>query len=178
MSTRPLHPLLIWQMTRPGFLALTAVGCLLGKSIAAADGHGPHTLTAVATVVLACAAHAAGNVLNDYHDALNGADAANHEGIAPYTGGSRLIQSARVSLAQTRQVFRMMLWLLVAGGLGLAALSTGWIVGIGAIGLGLLWAYSAPPLALMTRGWPAMPRPPPQPPPFRQSVAQSAHPAA
>jgi AmiR/NasT family two-component response regulator len=41
------------QMTRPGFLVITAVACFLGTAIAAACGHRPNVWTAVATLVLA-----------------------------------------------------------------------------------------------------------------------------
>jgi 1,4-dihydroxy-2-naphthoate octaprenyltransferase len=56
---------------------------------------------ALATVLLALLAHAGANVLNDYFDARNGADAANHQGLFPFTGGSRLIQNGQVSIADT-----------------------------------------------------------------------------
>ena len=140
------------RMTRPAFLAITVVACLLGIAIAAACGHGPHAGTALATVLLACVAHAAGNVLNDYHDALNGADAANTGHLHPFTGGARLIQERGVTPAQTRDLFRALAFLLAGFGLLLAVKSTGWVLVLGLAGLLLLWAYSAPPLALMSRG--------------------------
>lgn len=146
----PLRVLM--RMTRPGFLAITAVACLLGTAVAAACGHGPNTATALTTLLLACLAHAAGNVLNDYHDALNGADAANTDAIPPFTGGARLIQQGIVSARQTRDLFRLLLLLLVAFGLLLAVKTTGWIIVLGLAGVLLLWAYSAPPLVLMGRG--------------------------
>jgi len=148
--TIPLRTLV--RMTRPGFLSVTVVACLLGISIAAACGHGPNVYTGLATLLLACLAHAAGNVLNDYHDALNGADAANTQAVHPFTGGSRLIQEKTVTLAQTRDLFRGLAFFLVAFGLLLAVRSTGWVIVLGLAGLLLLWAYSAPPLALMKRG--------------------------
>ena len=151
-SAPPLSPRTLLKMTRPGFLAITVVGCLLGIAIAAACGYGPSPWTALATVVLASVAHAAGNVLNDYHDALNGADAANTGGIHPFTGGARLIQEQVVTTRQTRDFFRLLALLLLAIGLLLAVRSNGWVLLLGAAGMLLLWAYSAPPLALMTRG--------------------------
>lgn len=141
----------LFKMTRPGFLSVTVVACLLGIAIAAACGHGPKVSTGLATVLLACLAHAAGNVLNDYHDALNGADAANTQAIHPFTGGSRLIQDKTVSLAQTRDLFKALAFFLVAFGLLLAVKSTGYVIVLGGVGLLLAWAYSAPPLALMKR---------------------------
>ncbi len=146
-------PWTIWlQMTRPGFLSLTAVACVLGTAIAAACGHGPHWGTALATLLLACLAHAAGNVLNDVHDALSGADAANTGAIPPFTGGTRLIQQGVVSVAQTRALARLLLFWLAAFGLLLAVRTNGWVLVLGLAGALLLWAYSAPPLALMARG--------------------------
>lgn len=65
------------RMTRPGSLLLTVVACLLGMAFALACGCGFDPLRAAATLALAVTAHAGANVLNDYHDALSGADAAN-----------------------------------------------------------------------------------------------------
>ena len=62
MNTQ-LHTSLPWltlvQMTRPGFLVITAVACVLGTAVAAACGHGPHVWSALATLVLAVLMHAA-----------------------------------------------------------------------------------------------------------------------
>lgn len=140
------------RMTRPGFLAITVVGCALGIASADACGHPPHLWTALATLVLALLAHAASNVLNDVHDAQSGADAANTSGIFPFTGGTRLIQQGRVTVRQTRELARALLLVVVPGGLTLALWSTSSLLWIGAAGLFLAWAYSAPPLQLMSRG--------------------------
>lgn len=143
-------------MTRPGFLVLTAVACLLGFATASASNSAgwtwPEVLTAAAALLLALLAHAAANVLNDYHDALNGADAANQDGLFPFTGGARLIQNGEVSTQDTRRLAVALLTLVVPAGGLLAWHSGSGLIGIGLAGLLLGWAYSAPPLALMTRG--------------------------
>lgn len=139
-------------MTRPGFLVITVVGCLLGLASAAACGCGFDGWRAAGTVLLAALAHAAANVLNDFEDARNGADAANTGGLFPFTGGARLIQNGEVSVADTRQLALALLLLLVPGGLLLAVTSGGGLVVVGLAGLLLGWAYSAPPLRLMSRG--------------------------
>lgn len=146
----PLRTLV--RMTRPGFLAITVVACLLGMASADACGHSPRLWTAVATLALALLAHAAGNVINDVHDAQSGADAGNTSGIFPFTGGTRLIQQGVVSVRQTRDLARALLLLVVPGGLALSLWSTPALLWIGAMGLLLAWAYSAPPLQLMSRG--------------------------
>ncbi|HNR84148.1 prenyltransferase [Ottowia sp.] len=138
-------------MTRPAFLLLTLSTVMLG--LASAASAGPLALwRALATLLLACLAHAGGNVLNDYHDARNGADAANRNALSPFTGGARLIQDGQVT---ERDTARWALWLLLAtsaGGVVLASVSGAGLWLIGAAGLVLAWAYSAPPLALMARG--------------------------
>lgn len=143
---------MLLRMTRPAFLSLTAAACLLGMSFAWACGCGFDVLKAAATLVLALVAHAGANVLNDYHDARSGADAANTQALAPFTGGARLIQNHLVSEADTRRWAIVLLLLLVPAGLLLALYSGGGLLLIGAAGLLLAWAYSAPPLALMARG--------------------------
>ena len=155
MNTQ-LHTSLPWltlvQMTRPGFLVITAVACVLGTAVAAACGHGPNVWTALATLLLAVLMHAAANVLNDYHDALNGADEANTQGLFPFTGGARLIQNGHVSLQDTHNLAKALLIFLIPCGLLLAVKTGGGLILLGLAGLLLGWAYSAPPLALMKRG--------------------------
>ena len=148
----PLTWHLAWQMTRPGFLVVTVVGCLLGLATAAACGCGLDGVKAAATLLLAVVAHAAANVLNDYHDALNGADDANQQGIFPFTGGARLIQAGRVSVQDTRRLALALLLAWVPAGLLLAIHSGSGLLSVGLVGLLLAWAYSAPPLKLMARG--------------------------
>jgi 1,4-dihydroxy-2-naphthoate octaprenyltransferase len=91
--TPPRDGRLLLRMTRPAFLTVTAVACLLGLSTAAVCTGGLKVPRALATLLLALVAHAGANVLNDYFDARNGADAANDQGLFPFTGGSRLIQN-------------------------------------------------------------------------------------
>ena len=143
---------LLLRMTRPGFLSITAVGCLLGLASAAACACGIDPLRALATLGLALTAHAGANVLNDYHDAINGADAGNRDGIFPFTGGSRLIQQGQVSLERTRTLAWLLLGLVALAGVLLAVRTGGGLLLIGLAGLLLGWAYSAPPLKLMCRG--------------------------
>lgn len=148
----PLPLSILVRMTRPGFLVITVVGCLLGIASADACGHPPHVWSAFATLVLASLAHAAGNVLNDVHDAQSGADAANTHGLFPFTGGTRLIQQGAVSVQQTRDLARALLMVWVPAGVWLALQTSPSVLWVGALGLLLAWAYSAPPLALMSRG--------------------------
>lgn len=138
--------------TRPAFLCVTLVGCLLGIAAARWDGVSLDSVRALVSVVFALLAHAGANVLNDYHDARNGADAANAERLFPFTGGSRFIQNGVLSADQTARFAYVLLALVVPAGLWLALSSGVGLLAIGLAGLVLAWAYSAPPLWLASRG--------------------------
>ncbi|HEX9184520.1 MAG TPA: prenyltransferase [Burkholderiales bacterium] len=138
--------------TRPAFLSVTFVGCVLGIAAAHADGVAPNASTAFLTLAFALIAHAGINVLNDYYDALNGSDAANTERRYPFTGGSRFIQNGVLSLRATRVFGVTLLAAVVPAGLVLAWQSGAGLLWIGLAGLAIGWAYSAPPLKLMSRG--------------------------
>jgi 1,4-dihydroxy-2-naphthoate octaprenyltransferase len=138
--------------TRPAFLGVTLIACLLGLAAAFADGVALHPLTAFLTLAFALVAHAGINVLNDYYDALNGSDAANAERRFPYTGGSRFIQNGVLSLRATGLFGYGLLAAVVPAGLWLAHASAAGLIWIGLAGLAIGWAYSAPPLKLMSRG--------------------------
>lgn len=141
------------RMTRPAFLLLTVAGCLLGTATAAACGCGFDMTLAASTIALAVIAHAAGNVLNDLHDARNGTDGDNPGRISPFTGGSQLIQQGKVTERQTAELAWALMIFLVPAGLLLAVKTGPGVLLLGMAGLSLAWAYSAPPLQLMSRGW-------------------------
>jgi len=77
----------LFAATRPAFLSVTLVGCVLGLASAHAGGVALDPASAILTLVFALVAHAGINVLNDYYDALNGTDAANTERRFPFTAG-------------------------------------------------------------------------------------------
>ena len=145
--------LTVWRMTRPGFLLVTAVACLLGQATALSSGIALSTPKALASIVLAVLTHAAANVINDYYDALSGADEINTQGLFPFTGGARLIQNGEVSPGFTLQLALALCAVLIPSGMLLAWHSGPGLIGFGLAGIAIAWAYSAPPLALMSRGW-------------------------
>lgn len=150
LRARPLLAALL--ATRPAFLAVTLCACLIGLATAHGSGIFLDLPKALATIFFALLAHAGINVLNDYHDARSGADAANTERLFPFTGGSRFIQNGVLSEAETGRLGYTLLGLVVPAGLWLAAASAPGLILIGLAGLFLGWAYTAPPLALVSRG--------------------------
>jgi 1,4-dihydroxy-2-naphthoate octaprenyltransferase len=150
---RLAHPVRRYLLaTRPAFLTITLVGCLLGFATAWHAGAGFDGAAAAATLLLALLAHAGVNVLNDYYDHLNGTDAANTQRLFPYTGGSRFIQNGVFSPRQTLAFGLALFAAVMAGGLGLMAHAGPGLFWIGLAGLAIGWAYSAPPLKLNSRG--------------------------
>lgn len=138
--------------TRPAFLSVTLAGCLIGLATAGANGVPVDFAKAFLSVLFALVAHAGVNVVNDYHDALSGADAANDGRLFPFTGGSRFIQNGVVGVRETGIFGHALLLAVIPPGLWLAWHSAPGLLLIGLAGLVIGWAYSAPPLKLMCRG--------------------------
>jgi 1,4-dihydroxy-2-naphthoate octaprenyltransferase len=138
--------------TRPAFLSVTLIGCLVGLASAFASGGVGSIVLAAVTLLFALLAHAGVNVLNDYYDARNGTDALNTGRIFPYTGGSRFIQNGVLTLRETARFGAALFGVVMAAGLALMLVSSPGLFAIGAAGLFIGWAYSAPPLALNSRG--------------------------
>lgn len=138
--------------TRPAFLSVTLVACLAGLGAAYHDGVALDAARAAATLVFALIAHAGINVFNDYYDELNGTDRANTDRVFPFTGGSRFIQNGVLTARATLAYGAALVGIVVVAGLWLASLSAPGLIWIGAAGLFIGWAYSAPPLALNSRG--------------------------
>ena len=139
--------------TRPPFLSVTVFAALIGIANAHYHGSGISMLSAMVTVLFALFAHAGINVLNDYYDELNGTDRLNTERVFPFTGGSRFIQNGVLTLRETGTFGAVLMALTVAGGLWLTLQSGPGLLTIGAAGMLIGWAYSAPPLKLNSRGW-------------------------
>ena len=138
--------------TRPAFLSVTFVGCLLGLASAALGGVELDPLKATVTLLFALLAHGGANVVNDYYDARSGCDAANDERVFPFTGGSRVIQNGVLSLREAGIFGYALLAVVVPAGLWLTAVSAPGLIVVGLAGLLIGWAYSAPPFKLQSRG--------------------------
>ena len=138
--------------TRPAFLLATLFAYFLGLVGAVYSGVHFQTETAMLGLLLALLVHAAVNVLNDYFDAMNGADAQNAERLYPYTGGSRFIQNGVLTIGQTAIFGYLLLFMAILGGLYLSWLVGAGLIAIGAVGVLVGWAYSATPLRLNSRG--------------------------
>lgn len=141
------------RATRPAFLSVSALGCILGAAITYASIGRVNLLAIVIAALIAVIGQASANVINDVVDAVSGTDERNTSRISPFTGGSRMIQDKALNLAQVRQLAMITVGLCALTGALLLYLMRAWhLVWIGVAGLFIGWAYSAKPLALMSRG--------------------------
>ncbi|MCL2076230.1 MAG: prenyltransferase [Betaproteobacteria bacterium] len=138
--------------TRPAFLSITLVACLIGLASAHVSGIPFQMDKALITLFFALVAHAGVNVINDYYDYRLGSDAKNFERIFPFTGGSRFILNGVLSARETLIFGYLLLFSVISAGLWLMHVSAGGLFWIGLAGLFAGWAYSAPPFRLMCRG--------------------------
>jgi 1,4-dihydroxy-2-naphthoate octaprenyltransferase len=152
LSALPNPFLRYFAATRPAFLSVTFVGCLLGLASASSSGIAIDPALATVTLFFALVAHAGANVINDYYDSLSGCDAGNDERVFPFTGGSRFIQNGVLSQRAVGRYGYALLAAVIPAGLWLTAVSAPGLIWIGLMGLFVGWAYSAPPLKLQGRG--------------------------
>jgi 1,4-dihydroxy-2-naphthoate polyprenyltransferase len=136
--------------TRLPFLTATIVPVALGGAVAAANDAFAWGWWLLA-LVAACAVHLGLNIANDIFDDASGADAANVTP-TPFSGGSRVIQYGLVSRRAMVRACAGFYAAAVGIGLFLAAERGWWLLAIGAVGVALSLAYTAPPFRLVHRG--------------------------
>jgi 1,4-dihydroxy-2-naphthoate octaprenyltransferase len=138
--------------TRPQFLTVTLAAALIGLATPIASCLALDASKAFISVFFALVAHGGVNVLNDYYDDLNGTDPINTERVYPFTGGSRFIQNGVLTPREMLVFGTGLMVLVVIAGLWLMRVSNPSLFWIGAAGILIGWAYSAPPLKLNSRG--------------------------
>lgn len=149
----PSFALRLFVATRPPFLTISVVGCLIGFAAAHASGNSVPVTAGLIALLIAITAQASANVINDYCDSRNGSDDKNIDRISPFTGGSRVIQEQWLSPTQVKRYGYAILAFCAVLGLGLLASLQAWdLLWVGLLGLLVAWGYSSPPLQLMSRG--------------------------
>lgn len=96
--------------------------------------------------------HSGANLANDFFDHLSGNDEANVEFLTPFTGGSRVIQSGEVGAATVLVAALLCFGAGSLVGLYLTWARGLWVLGLGLIGVGSSFFYTAPPFRLAHRG--------------------------
>ena len=142
---------LFLRTTRLPFLSATFVPVLLGIAIAAHHGSFDWGL-ALLTVLGGAFAHLGINVANDIFDTRSGADEANPNP-TKFSGGSRVLLYDLVTFRQLVALDVALFGAAIAIGLVLVWLTGSMLLlGIGAVGVLIGLAYTAPPLKLVYRG--------------------------
>jgi 1,4-dihydroxy-2-naphthoate polyprenyltransferase len=123
---------------RPRTLPAALAPVLVGTGVAAAlDGVRP--VTAVLALVVSLALQVAVNYANDYSDGTRGTDAAR-------VGPMRLVGSGAANPRQVLVAALLSFAVAGAAGLALAALSSWWLVAVGAVCMAAAWTYTGGPL--------------------------------
>jgi 1,4-dihydroxy-2-naphthoate octaprenyltransferase len=135
---------------RAPFLAGSLVPVIIGSALAFGEKNFSFAFLLITAVGVA-GLHLGANLLNDYYDA-RGSDPVNLR-VTPFSGGSRVIQEGEISPWVILLMALFFLGLGAAMGIRLVFLGRPFVIAIGLLGLLCGWAYSSPPLQLMSRGW-------------------------
>jgi 1,4-dihydroxy-2-naphthoate octaprenyltransferase len=123
---------------RPRTLPAAVAPVLVGSGAAAAlDGFRPGP--AVLALVVALALQVAVNYANDYSDGRRGTD-------ADRVGPMRLVGSGAAPPRQVLVAAGLAFGVAAVAGLGLAALSSWWLVAVGAVSILAAWTYTGGPI--------------------------------
>jgi 1,4-dihydroxy-2-naphthoate octaprenyltransferase len=123
---------------RPKTLPAAVAPVLVGTGAAVAlDGF--RLLPALLALVVALALQVAVNYANDYSDGTRGTD-------ADRVGPMRLVGSGAAAPRQVLVAAGLAFGVAAVAGLGLAALSSWWLVAVGAVCIAAAWTYTGGPL--------------------------------
>ena len=135
---------------RAPFLVGSLIPVIIGSALAFSENFFSISFFLITALGVA-ALHLGANLLNDYCDA-RGSDSINVR-LTPFSGGSRVIQNREIA---PRTILLMSSFFFAFGlavGIWLVYLGRPLVIAIGLFGFVAGWAYSAPPLQLMSRGW-------------------------
>jgi 1,4-dihydroxy-2-naphthoate polyprenyltransferase len=130
----------VWLAARPSFLVLTPSVLALAWAGARAQGVAWDGWALCLSALAAVAAHISVNALNEVADFCNGLDATTQR--TPFSGGSGLLPARPELLGAVRVLAWLSLAVVVAAGGVLVAMRGPVLLAWGALGLGLVLAYS------------------------------------
>jgi 1,4-dihydroxy-2-naphthoate octaprenyltransferase len=135
---------------RAPFLVGSLIPVIIGSALAFSEKNFSISFFLITALGVA-ALHLGANLLNDYCDA-RGSDSINVR-LTPFSGGSRVIQNREIAPWTIILMSSFFFALGLAVGIWLVYLGRPFVIAIGLFGFVAGWAYSAPPLQLMSRGW-------------------------
>ena len=132
--------------TRPRTLPAAVVPVLIGSGVAAGYGKFSPWRAALALLV-ALALQVGVNFANDYSDGVRGSDSAERR-----VGPMRLVGSGRASPRQVKLAAFGCFLVACCAGLALAAVTSWWLVAVGALAVAAAWFYTGGPRPYGYRG--------------------------
>lgn len=135
---------------RAPFLLGSLIPVIIGSALAFSEKFFSISFFLITALGVA-ALHLGANLLNDYCDA-RGSDSINVR-LTPFSGGSRVIQNREIAPWTILLMSSFFFAFGLAVGIWLVYLGRPFVIAIGLFGFVAGWAYSAPPLQLMSRGW-------------------------
>ncbi|MDH4228079.1 MAG: 1,4-dihydroxy-2-naphthoate octaprenyltransferase [Deltaproteobacteria bacterium] len=138
--------------SRPGFFTGVIMPVALGSAYAWHKGVEADYFSFVLALMAAVLYHAGVNTLNDYSDFKNNSDNINTKRVFPFTGGSRMIQTGKMTPTETLMLSAACFTIGSAIGLYLVYLKGILLLYIGIFGLLSCIFYNVPPLFLAGRG--------------------------
>ena len=137
---------------RAPFISGSVAPVLVGASLAFVGIEGAFPwLYLIAAIIGVASLHTAANLINDYYDA-KGSDAINLR-VTPFSGGSRAVQEEGLSLNALEVMIVIFLFIALFTAVWMTKAGRPMVIPLGLMGLFIGWAYSTPPLQLMSRGW-------------------------
>lgn len=144
-AERPGTLAVAWNAVRPRSLTVAVLPVVVG-TVALARDRSFSVPVAVGCLAVAVLLQAGTNAVNDAEDALTGADA------QPMAMPSLALRRGWIDARQARRIGLGALGMAALLGLALAlAIGRPWLLGLGAAGVVIGWAYTAPPLRLAYR---------------------------
>lgn len=135
---------------RAPFLAGSVAPVIIGACLALTEKQFSFFNSLIAVIGVS-ALHLASNLMNDYFDA-RGSDPINLR-VTPFSGGSRVIQEGEIGPITILAMSILFLVIALATAIVMVYAGKTLVIPLGLLGLFAGWAYSAPPLQLMSKGW-------------------------
>ena len=130
--------------TRPQFFTAVLVPIAVGAALATYEGYPLRTGLLILTILAGVLIHGGTNVINDYFDHLNTTDNINKNHLTPFTGGSRMIQTGKMTPHETFWLAIVLFTASALIGLYLAYITGPILLVLGGLGLFSGIFYSAP----------------------------------
>lgn len=139
--------------TRAGILSTTVLPVILGTVMASYGGYAVNKEVFWILLFGFIFTHLGTNIINDYYDAMDGTDNVNKDFIGPFSGGSRLLQSGRLTMNEVLIEGVIFFAAALACFIFASLRSNIYVLAAGIAGMAAGFFYSAPPFKVSRTGF-------------------------